>query len=95
MMSKICLATCVGDGKDRAMRMDLDCLSETQKEEIYSAISVLREEFDRGSSTASQPWDNEGSILKIILFGGVAQNDWVDSLRSSYRLPFNLLVVVS
>lgn len=77
------------------MRSDVDHLPEVQQNELTRVVSVLREEFLRAISTATQPWKKNGKILKVILFGSYAREDWVDEPENGYQSDFDLLVIVS
>lgn len=77
------------------VRSDVDHLPEVQQNELTRVVSVLREEFSRAISTATQPWKKNGKILKVILFGSYAREDWVDEPENGYQSDFDLLVIVS
>ncbi|MEI9850121.1 MAG: hypothetical protein WDN24_03720 [Sphingomonas sp.] len=64
------------------MRSDVDHLPTIQRQELERVTAVLREEFSRAISTATQPWKKNGKILKVILFGsprglGRRAREWV------------------
>jgi len=94
-VEQIDLATFARDRENRAMRIDLDHLPELQQEELQRAVAILREEFGKAIATATQPWKKNGKILKIILFGSYARDDWVDEPENGYQSDFDLLIVVS
>jgi uncharacterized protein len=77
------------------VRSDVDHLPEVQQNELTRVVSVLREEFSRAISTATQPWRKNGKILKVILFGSYARDDWVDEPENGYQSDFDMLVIVS
>src|SRR5687768_7277265 len=77
------------------MRVDLDHLPEAQQAELARVRQTLMEEFAQAISTSTQPWKKNGKILKIILFGSYARNDWVDEPENGYQSDFDLLVIVS
>lgn len=77
------------------MRIDLDHLPETQQAELARVRETLMGEFAQAISTATQPWKKNGKILKIILFGSYARQDWVDEPENGYQSDFDLLVIVS
>ncbi|WP_328799509.1 HEPN domain-containing protein [Sandaracinobacteroides hominis] len=56
---------------------------------------LLMTEFTQATERASQPWKKNGRILKIILFGSYARNDWVDEPENGYQSDYDLLVIVS
>jgi predicted nucleotidyltransferase/HEPN domain-containing protein len=77
------------------MRVDLNHLPEVQQAELARVRDTLMAEFAQAISTATQPWKRSGKILKIILFGSYARNDWVDEPENGYQSDFDLLVIVS
>ncbi|WP_029934541.1 HEPN domain-containing protein [Sphingomonas sp. UNC305MFCol5.2] len=77
------------------MRNDVDHLPTTQQDELVRVVATLREEFSRAIAMATQPWKKNGKILKIILFGSYAREDWVDEPENGYQSDFDLLVIVS
>lgn len=77
------------------MRADLDHLPEVQQAELARVRDTLMAEFTQAISTATQPWKKNGRILKIILFGSYARDDWVDEPENGYQSDFDLLVIVS
>lgn len=77
------------------MRVDLDHLPEVQQAELTRVRDTLMAEFAQAISTSTQPWKKNGKILKIILFGSYARNDWVDEPENGYQSDFDLLVIVS
>lgn len=77
------------------MRDDLSHLPERQQEELGRAVHILMEEFETAIALGTQAWKRGGRILKIILFGSYARNDWVDDPENGYQSDFDLLIVVS
>lgn len=77
------------------MRVDLDHLPDVQQAELARVRDTLMAEFAQAISTSTQPWKKNGKILKIILFGSYARNDWVDEPDNGYQSDFDLLVIVS
>ncbi|QDX26992.1 HEPN domain-containing protein [Sphingomonas suaedae] len=77
------------------MRVDLDHLPDTQQAELARVRDTLMAEFAQAISTSTQPWKKNGKILKIILFGSYARDDWVDEPDNGYQSDFDLLVIVS
>lgn len=77
------------------MRNDVDHLPTTQQDELVRVVATLREEFSRAIAMATQPWKKNGKILKIILFGSYAREDWVDEPENGYQSDFDLLVIVN
>ena len=77
------------------MRIDLDHLPDVQQAELARVRDTLMAEFAQAISTSTQPWKKNGKILKIILFGSYARDDWVDEPDNGYQSDFDLLVIVS
>ncbi|MDG5488877.1 nucleotidyltransferase and HEPN domain-containing protein [Sphingomonas sp. BGYR3] len=77
------------------MRKDVDHLPVIQQGELERVQRVLMEEFAEAISKATMPSRRNGKILKIILFGSYARNDWVDEPENGYQSDFDLLVVVN
>lgn len=77
------------------MRDDLSHLPQKQQDELGRATRILMEEFEKAIALGNQAWKRGGKILKIILFGSYARNDWVDEPENGYQSDFDLLIVVS
>lgn len=77
------------------MRRDVDHLPAIQQGELERIQRVLMEEFAEAISRATMPNRRNGKILKIILFGSYARDDWVDEPENGYQSDFDLLVVVN
>lgn len=77
------------------MRVDLDHLPETQQAELARVRETLMSEFAQAIAGSTQPWKKNGRILKIILFGSYARDDWVDDPENGYQSDFDLLLIVS
>jgi predicted nucleotidyltransferase/HEPN domain-containing protein len=77
------------------MKADLDHLPEKQQAELVRVRTTLLTEFDASIAGGTQTWRKHGKILKIILFGSYARNDWVDEPENGYLSDFDLLVIVS
>ena len=77
------------------MRKDVDHLPAVQQGELERVQSVLMEEFADAIAKATSPSRRNGKILKIILFGSYARDDWVDEPENGYQSDFDLLVVVN
>lgn len=77
------------------MRSDIDHLPSIQQGELDRVKQTLMGEFAEAIARANQPWKKNGRILKIILFGSYARNDWVDEPENGYQSDFDLLVIVS
>jgi len=78
-----------------AMRKDVDHLPAVQQSELERVQGVLMEEFAEAIAKATSPSRRNGKILKIILFGSYARDDWVDEPDNGYQSDFDLLVVVN
>ena len=77
------------------MKAELDHLPEKQQAELARIRTTLLTEFDASIAGGTQTWRKHGKILKIILFGSYARNDWVDEPENGYLSDFDLLVIVS
>lgn len=77
------------------MKTEVDHLPEKQQHELARVREILLEEFGKAIANASQPWKKNGKVLKIILFGSYAREDWVDEPENGYQSDFDLLIVVS
>lgn len=77
------------------MKIEIDHLPAKQQGELERIKTVLMEEFARSIERATQPGKRLGKILKIILFGSYARDDWVDEPDNGYQSDFDLLIVVS
>ncbi|QCI80489.1 HEPN domain-containing protein [Hankyongella ginsenosidimutans] len=77
------------------MRRDVDHLPARQRGELERVQRVLMDEFAEAIAKATSPSRRNGKILKIILFGSYAREDWVDDPVGGYRSDFDLLVVVT
>lgn len=77
------------------MRTSLDHLPVMQQDELHHVRELLLGEFARAIASATQPWKKNGKVLKIVLFGSYARDDWVDEPENGYQSDFDLLVIVS
>ncbi|GFE77884.1 HEPN domain-containing protein [Novosphingobium sp. TCA1] len=77
------------------MRKDIDHLPAVQQGELEKAKATLMSEFEIATSRATQPWKKNGRILKIVLFGSYARNDWVDEPENGYHSDYDILIIVS
>jgi len=77
------------------MKSDVDHLPAVQQGELERVQRVLMEEFAEAIAKATTPSRKNGKILKIILFGSYARNDWVDEPENGYQSDFDLLVIVN
>ncbi|QTC90330.1 nucleotidyltransferase and HEPN domain-containing protein [Brevundimonas goettingensis] len=77
------------------MKRDIDHLPDKQQAELARIRTTLLTEFDASIAGGTQTWRKHGKILKIILFGSYARNDWVDEPENGYLSDFDLLIIVS
>lgn len=77
------------------MKRDLDHLPDRQQAELARIRTTLLTEFDASIAGGTQTWRRHGKILKIVLFGSYARNDWVDEPENGYLSDFDLLIIVS
>lgn len=77
------------------MRTSLAHLPVVQQDELHRVREVLLDEFARAIASATQPWKKNGKVLKIVLFGSYARDDWVDEPENGYQSDYDLLVIVS
>lgn len=77
------------------MRTDPDHLPALQQRELERVTQTLLAEFDAAVAGGTQPFRKQGKVLKIILFGSYARNDWVDEPDNGYQSDYDLLVIVS
>lgn len=78
------------------MKSDLDHLPANKRDELDRVVASLFEDFRAGTAEAIGK-RKSGRILKIILFGSYARNDWVDAPLSAnrYKSDFDLLIIVN
>jgi predicted nucleotidyltransferase/HEPN domain-containing protein len=80
------------------VKTDLHHLPERQQQELARILEILLTEFEaartRGGGGTCD-WRRGGQVLKVILFGSYARNDWVDEPENGYLSDFDLLIVVS
>ena len=77
------------------MRTEADHLPEEKQAELTKAVKILKSEFTKILEGGTSPHRRNGRILKIILFGSYARNDWVDEGPEGYQSDYDLLVIVS
>lgn len=77
------------------MRSDVDHLPPVQQAELERVTQLLLTEFGKAIGQATQPTKRDGKVLKIILFGSYAREDWVDEPTNGYQSDFDLLIIVS
>src|SRR3546814_17828359 len=77
------------------MRTEIDHLPATKQRELERIVEMIFDEFRQATENATGR--RKGArILKIILFGSHARNDWVDAPMSAnqYKSDYDLLVIV-
>jgi predicted nucleotidyltransferase len=77
------------------VRSDVDHLPSVQQGELDRVKQLLMGEFAQATARANQPWKKNGRILKVILFGSYARDDWVDEPENGYQSDYDLLIIVS
>ncbi len=77
------------------MKDAIDHLPSVQQGELDRVKHLLMGEFAEATARATQPWKKNGSILKIVLFGSYAREDWVDEPENGYQSDYDLLIIVS
>src|SRR3546814_17350382 len=77
-----------------AMRKDIDHLPSAQRGELERVQCVLMDEFAEAISEAPSASRKNGKILKIILFGSYARDEWIAELETCYQYDNDLLVFV-
>lgn len=80
------------------MKTTLDHLPEKQQAELARVRTILLDEFEaarKQGAGGTSDWRKNGQVLKIILFGSYARDDWVDEPENGYLSDFDLLIVVS
>ena len=80
------------------MKTTLDHLPERQQQELAHVRTTLLTEFEaalRKGAGGTSEWRKGGQVLKIILFGSYARDDWVDEPDNGYLSDFDLLIIVS
>lgn len=80
------------------MKTNLDHLPQRQQDELARVRTVLLDEFEaalKSGGGGTSDWRRNGQVLKIILFGSYARNDWVDEPENGYLSDFDLLIIVS
>lgn len=77
------------------MKTEIDHLPAKQQGELERIKQVLMEEFARSIKRSTKDVKRNGKVLKIILFGSYARNDWVDEPENGYQSDFDVLIIVS
>ena len=77
------------------MRSSLAHLPTRKQRELERILTILHEEFGEAVKASSSPSRRAGRILKIILFGSHARDDWVEDPKGGYFSDYDLLVIVN
>jgi len=78
------------------MRTDVDHLPAAKQRELERVVEILFDEF--GQATENATGRRKGArILKVVLFGSHARDDWVDAPLSAnqYKSDYDILIIVS
>lgn len=76
------------------MKTSLDHLPEAKQRELAFVVELVRSGFAAAIAHRTQPRFQYGKLLKIILFGSYARDDWVEDPVGRYFSDYDLLVVV-
>ena len=77
------------------MKTDLDHLPLRKRRELARMVDILLEEFQDKLDTAALGRHKQGRVVKIILFGSHARDDWVEDRASGYYSDYDLLIIVN
>lgn len=77
------------------MRTDLDHLTVAKRQELARVVSILFDEFQAALAGRNAPHAKSARILKVVLFGSYARDDWVVDPAGGYFSDFDILVVVN
>lgn len=76
------------------MRREPSHLPRGKQRELAHVVDVLREEFQKVIATRKAPRLRDGQVLKIILFGSYAREDWVEDPIGRYFSDYDILIIV-
>ncbi|NQE65292.1 HEPN domain-containing protein [Caulobacter sp. RHG1] len=76
------------------MNRRLDHLPSAKRRQLKWVVDTIREGFAEAIAQRTAPRLRDGKLLKIILFGSHARNDWVSDPIGRYFSDFDLLIVV-
>lgn len=76
------------------MRTDLKYLPGGKQRELAYLVEILLEEFGKLTAKRMAPRLKNGQVLKIILFGSYARNEWVEDPIGRYFSDYDLLIIV-
>lgn len=70
-------------------------LPDKKRRELQRAAQILFDEFEEALKTKLSDKAKRGRILKLILFGSYARDDWVEDRKTGYLSDYDLLVIVN
>ncbi len=76
------------------MKKRLDHLPAGKRHELKFVVELLREGFAEATAGRQADRLKNGKLLKIILFGSYARDDWVEDPIGRYFSDYDILVVV-
>jgi len=76
------------------MKTGLDHLPQGKRDELAFVVELLRSGFAEAIAERRAARFRQGRLLKIILFGSYARDDWVEDPVGRYFSDYDLLVVV-
>lgn len=76
------------------MRREPKHLPRGKQRELSYVVEVLLEEFQKVVATRKAPRLRDGQVLKIILFGSYAREDWVEDPIGRYFSDYDILIIV-
>jgi len=76
------------------MKKRLDHLPAGKRHELKFVVELLREGFAEATAGRHADRFKNGKLLKIILFGSYARDDWVEDPVGRYFSDYDILVVV-
>ncbi|WP_157219168.1 HEPN domain-containing protein [Flavisphingomonas formosensis] len=77
------------------MKTGLEHLPQGKRDELAFVVELLRAGFAEAIAGRRAERFRDGKLLKIILFGSYARDDWVEDPVGRYFSDYDLLVVVS
>lgn len=76
------------------MKKSLDHLPEGKRRELEFVTQLIRDGFADAIKGRNAPRFKNGKLLKIVLFGSYARDDWVEDPVGRYFSDYDILVVV-
>lgn len=87
-------ATSANQPKMGIMRREPKHLPRGKQRELAAVVEILLEEFRKVVAGRKAPRLRDGQVLKIILFGSYAREDWVEDPIGRYFSDYDILVIV-